>query len=266
MDDALIGSNTLQTVVAAYEEEHADVTVGTMLRTDKKQPPGTLRISFEDPRRTRGGGNVWSHLRTFRKYLLDGVDEADLKDEHGQFYDVAQDWAFMIPIVERALAPLCIRKVAYLYEPSEAHYPKDYQEQREKAIDHIVSKPAYSKPRFTVAVVGYANVTRAGSKELAERCVSSAEQVGRLLADAGYIVATGGMGGVMEAACKGAKSSTNAFFGGTVGILPGHHREQANAFVDIAVPSGLDLAHSSVLVNMADAIIAVGGGAGEKLI
>ena len=68
----------------------------------------------------------------------------------------------------------------------------------------------------------------------------------------------GGLGGVMEAACRGAKKAG----GLTVGILPGTDRAAANAFVDVAVPTGLGEARNALVVRAADALIAVGVGYG----
>ena len=85
-----------------------------------------------------------------------------------------------------------------------------------------------------------------------------AEAVGRELAARGVVVVCGGLGGVMEAACRGAKEAG----GHTVGILPGADRAAANPFVDRAVPTGLGEARNALVVRAADALIAVGGGYG----
>ena len=82
-----------------------------------------------------------------------------------------------------------------------------------------------------------------------------AELVGRGLAEAGAVVVCGGLGGVMEAACRGAKSAG----GTTLGILPGSRREDANPHVDIAVATGLGEMRNGLVVRSADALIAVGG-------
>lgn len=88
-----------------------------------------------------------------------------------------------------------------------------------------------------------------------------AESIGRELVDAGYRIVTGGMGGVMEAAHKGARESPNWFDGAGIGILPGSNISQANQFVDIAIPTGLDHARNAIVAHSA-AVIAIGGGAG----
>jgi uncharacterized protein (TIGR00725 family) len=82
--------------------------------------------------------------------------------------------------------------------------------------------------------------------------------VGRGLAERGAVLVCGGRGGGMEAACRGAKSAG----GTTVGILPGSDRAEANAFVDVAIPTGLGEARNALVVRAADALIAVGGGWG----
>jgi len=85
-----------------------------------------------------------------------------------------------------------------------------------------------------------------------------AEEVGGHLAEAGAIVVTGGLGGVMEAACRGAKSR----LGTTIGLLPGVDRGAANGWVDIAVTTGLGELRNGLIVRAADAVIAIGFGPG----
>jgi len=99
----------------------------------------------------------------------------------------------------------------------------------------------------------YVGVVGAGSAE--GRTISVAEEVGRLLAARGVIVVCGGLGGVMEAACFGAKSAG----GTTVGILPGLDRDEANAWVDVAIPTGLGEARNALVVRAVDALIAISG-------
>jgi len=81
-----------------------------------------------------------------------------------------------------------------------------------------------------------------------------AETVGELLAQRGAIIVCGGLGGVMEAVCRGAKSA-----GLTVGILPGQDSGMANPWVDIPVVTGLGEARNVAVVKSAQAVIAIGG-------
>ena len=85
-----------------------------------------------------------------------------------------------------------------------------------------------------------------------------AEEVGAGLAESGAVVVTGGLGGVMEAACRGAKSRR----GRTLGILPGADREAANGWVDIALPTGMGEMRNALIVRACDGLVAIGGGPG----
>jgi len=88
-----------------------------------------------------------------------------------------------------------------------------------------------------------------------------AYELGRGIVDQGWALVTGGRGGVMEAAGRGARDSEAWVSGVSVAILPGHDPNEANPYVDIALPTGLDVARNS-LVAHADAVVALGGGAG----
>jgi uncharacterized protein (TIGR00725 family) len=87
---------------------------------------------------------------------------------------------------------------------------------------------------------------------------AAAEDIGRGLARHGAIVVCGGLGGVMEAACRGAKDDG----GTTVGLLPGLDRRDANRWVDVAIATGLGEARNALVARSADALVAVGGGFG----
>ena len=95
----------------------------------------------------------------------------------------------------------------------------------------------------------------AGSGAAPTHDLEVAEAVGRALAGRGAVVVCGGLGGTMEAACRGAKAAG----GTTVGILPGSDRADANPYVDIALATGLGEARNALVVRAADALIAVGG-------
>jgi uncharacterized protein (TIGR00725 family) len=101
-----------------------------------------------------------------------------------------------------------------------------------------------------VAVIGPGDASAA---ELA-----AAEEVGARLVDLGATVVTGGLGGVMEAASRGAKSRR----GLTIGLLPGLDRSEANGWVDVAIATGLGEIRNALIVRTSDALVAVGGGVG----
>ena len=82
-----------------------------------------------------------------------------------------------------------------------------------------------------------------------------AEEVGRLIAEAGGVVVCGGMTGVMEAACKGAKSAG----GTTVGILPTSRRSDANPYVEVAIATGMGEMRNALIVRTVDVVVAIGG-------
>ena len=83
----------------------------------------------------------------------------------------------------------------------------------------------------------------------------SAEQVGRLLAERGATIVTGGLGEVMAAAARGAKAAG----GTTIGILPGETRADANPWLDHVVVTGIGHGRNLAVVASGDAVIAVGG-------
>jgi uncharacterized protein (TIGR00725 family) len=87
---------------------------------------------------------------------------------------------------------------------------------------------------------------------------AAAEEVGRLLAEHGCVVVTGGLGEVMAAAHRGAK----AVGGTTIAILPGERRDDANPWADYVVATGVGHARNLAVAASGDAVIAVGGGWG----
>jgi hypothetical protein len=103
------------------------------------------------------------------------------------------------------------------------------------------------KRKTMITVIGG---SRASKSELA-----LAEEVGREIARRGAVLVCGGLGGIMEAACKGAKSAG----GLTIGILPGVDRNDANDYVDIPVVTGMGYARNVIVAYSGDAVIAIGG-------
>jgi uncharacterized protein (TIGR00725 family) len=106
-------------------------------------------------------------------------------------------------------------------------------------------------PRAWIAIVGPGSTSDAAQLALAE-------EAGAAVAEAGAGLVCGGLGGVMEAACRGARSRG----GLTLGLLPGTDREAANGWVLVAVPTGLGEGRNALVVRAADAVVAVGGGWG----
>ena len=97
-----------------------------------------------------------------------------------------------------------------------------------------------------------------GGSESTQKNLELAERVGSEIAKKGVILCCGGLGGVMEAACRGAKREG----GQTLGILPTDAKEHANEFVDIAIPTGLGYARNYLVAKAGDAVIAIDGSAG----
>ncbi len=94
-----------------------------------------------------------------------------------------------------------------------------------------------------------------GATNASEELLHLAEKVGRLLAKEGAILITGGLGGVMEAASKGASLEG----GITVGILPSMRKEDANPYIKIPIPTGMGEMRNALIVRASDALIAIGG-------
>ncbi len=104
--------------------------------------------------------------------------------------------------------------------------------------------------KTTIAVIGAGAAT---PQEL-----DIAEKVGRQIALAPAVLVCGGLGGVMEAACRGAKSE-NGF---TIGFLPGDSPETSNPYLDVALPTGLGEARNLLVAKTCDGVIAIGGSLG----
>ncbi len=97
-----------------------------------------------------------------------------------------------------------------------------------------------------------------GASVCSEQEAEWAEEVGAHIGRRGHILLCGGRGGVMAAACKGARREG----GWTVGVLPGSDRSGANPHLDVALPTGLGEARNLIVARGGDAVIAVGGSYG----
>jgi len=107
-----------------------------------------------------------------------------------------------------------------------------------------------------IAIIGNANI----DEDIEKQNISF--QLGKLIIDNGFVLVTGGLGGVMEYASKGAKASEKYTANSILGILPDYNSESANKYADIVIPTGLGLARNLMLISMSSAVIAVGGGSG----
>ncbi|EIV93016.1 TIGR00725 family protein [Frankia sp. QA3] len=102
----------------------------------------------------------------------------------------------------------------------------------------------------TTAYIGVVGPSEADDGQL-----RAAEAVGRRLAEAGWFVVCGGLGGVMAAACRGARAAG----GTTIGLLPGLSRDAGNDHLTVSIPTGLGELRNGLLVRSSDALVAVGG-------
>lgn len=112
------------------------------------------------------------------------------------------------------------------------------------------------KRNKTIGIIG------ASQAQCSPELYEFAVQAGELIAGMGYNIVCGGMGGVMEAVCKGAKQSPQTFANQTIGIIPDSDPAGANPYVDMVIPTGIGIARNIIIINTADLLIAFGGGAG----
>lgn len=145
-DDALIGNTVLSNINTKYDAYNADVIIGRMHQTYRLQPHYRYPVDFTNPRKT--GGNVWQHLKTFKKYLFDSIPLPYLKYSkknqklyYSEWLETCDDFAFMVPIVEMCNRPLLLDNINYYYERD---YKKrnDDRELKEKCIAEILTKPS----------------------------------------------------------------------------------------------------------------------------
>ncbi|MHB8491560.1 MAG: TIGR00725 family protein [Solirubrobacteraceae bacterium] len=115
-----------------------------------------------------------------------------------------------------------------------------------------VSQPLQKASRY-IGVVGPGGLGPGGDPS--EELLGCAEQVGRLIAAAGATLVCGGLGGVMEAACRGAGEGG----GPCIGILPGSDRSEGNRHLTVALATGLGELRNALVVRSCDVLIAVGG-------
>jgi len=105
---------------------------------------------------------------------------------------------------------------------------------------------------------GIIGVVGSGSGELNEKIYDIAEKLGYLIAKENFVLVCGGLYGIMERVCKGAKSA-NGF---TIGFIPSLDKRSANRYVDLVVPTGMGEVRNLILVSTADIIITIAGESG----
>ncbi len=115
---------------------------------------------------------------------------------------------------------------------------------------HFFCMKTATSRKMVVAVIG--------GRSCSDEVECQAQELGKKLAKVVDILVSGGLGGVMVAVCKGFKQGK----GTTIGILPGYDKQDANAYVDIAIPSGMGLARNVLVVKSADVVVALSGGPG----
>lgn len=99
-----------------------------------------------------------------------------------------------------------------------------------------------------------------GGHKISPEVEEIAHKIGEIVAKVGAILVCGGLGGVMEAVSRGAKEAG----GTTIGILPGKDKEDANPYIDIALPSSIGYARNAMVACSADIIIALPGSYGTS--
>lgn len=155
-DDALIGNRVLESIMDRYIHENGDMLVGKMYRTDKLSAHYKYRPNFISPRKY--GGNVWQHLRSFKKKLFDSLSIFDLKlenkikgaEEHSLLSRLSQTWswvkacsdyAMMVPICEMSSNPLIEDNFNYLHDRTTPS-TSELRVLKDSIIENILSKKA----------------------------------------------------------------------------------------------------------------------------
>ena len=99
------------------------------------------------------------------------------------------------------------------------------------------------------------NIGIVGGHKCTKSIAAIAEELGYLIARQGWVLICGGGGGIMEAACRGVRKAG----GLSIGILPSSHGHEANAYLDVKIPTGLGYARNILVVRASDVIVAVDG-------
>ena len=252
-DDALIRNDALSIIKNEFDNGH-DVTIGNCFRLDKPLKKYDL-VAFKHSWK-RNGDNIWLHPKCFRRYLCEFIQDNLIKEN--QYIYVATDYAIMLPIVENSYSPTFIKEQMYLFDASSENLNKQgvYKDNSQERMRLWLLNKAESISRYpTIAVIGDGSISWDSDE------YKIAFELGKKLAGLGYNIKNGGLGGVMEAVFKGAKSSQNYRKGSTIAIVPSNNKNEANDYADVVVATGLDLLRNCLVVD-ADAVVVIGGGAG----
>ena len=158
-DDAIIGKNALKDIFEKYTFFDADVVIGKMYRTDKLHAHYKYTPNFINPRLY--GGNVWQHIRSFKKYLFDSLSFDDLKianqiqqtddillakrfSQKMVFPEHCWDFTYMIPIVEMSENPMWINHFNAFHDRTTVNTIA-IKQLKENVISEILAKPSKSK-------------------------------------------------------------------------------------------------------------------------
>jgi len=147
-DDALIGKEALFDIYKKYDMWGVDMTCGRVHQTYRLEPHYRYPVNFMEPRKT--GGNVWQHLKTFKKYLFDSIplsyfmyEDKEVRLSKRKWIEKCDDYAMMVPIAQMSSSPLQMDFINYYYERD--YDKKDAnRELKEHSIKEILEKPPLS--------------------------------------------------------------------------------------------------------------------------
>jgi hypothetical protein len=128
---------------------------------------------------------------------------------------------------------------------------KSASEYTDEFLKKSLKKPS-GRQKVTISVIG--------GHDTGPKVERLAQEVGAIVAKAGAVLVCGGLDGVMKAAAKGAKQAG----GLTIGLLPGRNKDDANEYIDIALPTTIGFARNAMVAGSADIIVALAGSFGTQ--
>lgn len=154
-DDAFLHHSSISNCMEKYEKANADVVIGKMYRTDKLSAHYPYTPNFVSPR--LNGGNVWQHIRSFKKYLYDSLSLKDLQilssntspddillskrfRSKYQFPEHCVDLSYMVPIVEMSENPMFLNSYSVFHDRTTPNTP-EIRKQKDEIIKQLLAKP-----------------------------------------------------------------------------------------------------------------------------